>query len=652
MWRWTTFGIAIVFISAAIAQPPCRLQPMQQAYQNLIRDSSITGSSEIRLLGIAFRDSTTSFQNDGSGAVVLPYQPDTLSRLLIYKIPLQRSIFQRRYYTFSAMARSAKPFSVVLMVCAYMDTLSQPLHLAHASTFALTRSDTWQEIALVLEPPEEAAYVTIYIDRFDGPENDGFVWIDQLYFGPGVRFRSPPAEKIAFDGINVKVDCRGKMQHYTPTGWKPLFPIAIYSTHPGRDWRLYREQGFNTYIWAWNYQQFRKAAQSGLFVGFNITRFVSNNTPDSRYYGDTATLRQELTRILTDSLRNHLIFYYWDNEDYDEREMVQHIVAFIRSLEHDLVGGPWCPVYALQGHAGIARMFNGIVDLSGTYFSRYNGNIHDAAAFTDAQLSTEPTRWWMLQFLEDQQTIPFLAQLNYYRQYADFRTALWRSLLAGAGGIGYYKDPHYPTGIPLDLLPWWQSLPVLLDTLKQLLPALYAPPDTAITIEVASREQVDCLDWTVRYTDTARFLLLFNHCSDPVTATIVIPPASENNFLLFDGFTHTFIDSVRSQSERVIPPGTLQYFLLKTPLTGISTSRSAAMQTRQYGNELLVQLPAFFPSWSIYNVQGEKIAEGTLPPGRTTLTLPLPFLSSGIYWFCTSSLTQHLCQPFLWQSPR
>ena len=603
--------------------------------ENFLPDSSFETGADLVFKKGSYIDYSVSYSNDGTGSGILPEDTPAIIETRVKN--MKKDTYDERYYTFSVMVKSEMPHTNVFLACRYrIDSTGPNFPFNKHYRFPIDDTGSWHEATLIVEPPENARYIFCYVGRGDGPQQSGNIWVDNVYLGAGIRFRnSPIQEKSTFNGLNVRINCRGNMFMNTDSGWTHFFPVGIYVSEDdgsrpactGSEIARYRPthiskyavKGFNTYMWAWDHNQLFDAAQAGFLVGLNITRFVSSKSEKGRYYGDTATLGTILRTILNSQYKHHLIFYYWDNEDYDELDTVYYIINHIRSIEQEIVGGPWCPVYALQGFPAMASRFNDTINLAGTYFAFYDGNVHDPCTYRDSLLHPRTTTWFMLQYGHNQKTPPFLAQFNYFTTYSKFRDAFWKAITTGASAIAYYKDPHYPLKIKLTHTSWWNKLPPLLDTLNALMPIIIKPFDNSISISTHDKpEYIHCIDHSVRYTDSAKFVFLYNSCNYQIDMQVHSHQQTET-YTVTDFFSHDTIKNINNNYFQItVMPKTLK-------VIKITQDMPTTTHITPYNNQITIQnnkiiIPKHIQgTWTLTDLSGKIIKQGKTQANRKTV---------------------------------
>ncbi len=644
--HWAFIGVAIVSSSfplqcyIALAQDDTCLysRPFWWS-ENFLPDSSFETGTDLIFKNGSYIDHSVSYSNDGTGSGILPEDKPAIIETLVKN--MKKDTYDEKYYTFSVMVKSELPYTNVFLACRYrIDSTGPSFPFNRHYNFPIDDTGSWHEVTLIVEPPENAQYIFCYVGRGDGPQQAGNIWVDNIYLGAGVRFRNNPIQaKNTFNGLNVRINCRGNMFINTVTGWTHFFPVGIYiseddgsrpacsgseiarykPTHLDR----YIEKGFNTYMWAWDHNQFFDAAQSGFLVGLNITRFVSSKAEKGRYYGDTATLGTVLRTILSSQYKHKLIFYYWDNEDYDELDTVYYIINFIRAIEREIVGGPWCPVYALQGFPAMASRFHDLIHLAGTYFAFYDGNVHDPCTYRDSLLHPRTTTWFMLQYGYNQKTAPFLAQFNYFTTYSKFMDAFWKAITTGVSAIAYYKDPHYPLKIKLTHMSWWNKLPALLDTLNALMPLIIKPFDNSISISTPDQaEHIHCIDHSARYTDSAQYLFLYNSCDSPIYIHIHSHQQT-GTYIATDLFSHDTIENINNNSfQLTIMPKKLRIIKITANPQATNTLKNSHNNQITIQNNKIIIPKHIQGTWTLTDLSGKIIKQGrTQKNDRTIINL-------------------------------
>ncbi len=339
---------------------------------------------------------------------------------------------------------------------------------------SVTALNSWQECVYLFRPQPGDAYVKIIVPlNFQPIGYSGSVWLDNFYLGEGVGFEQAPTAKTAFNGTKTKIDALGNVQIYKNGVWIPFFPIGVYGDGDRPDWTIYSTQGFNTSMVAGYYVTIQKARDAvsdfnpdGMMSALEFDQFIPT--------GDVTSLTTRINEIKNpaNGVLDYLLWYYWDNEYYSAWDNPQALTNTIKELDVDANGYRMHPVYALQGHEGLARKYNNsnatMTDITGDYVA--GGD------------TTDETRGALglvtLDNVEQQQNPVVVAQVNHGVGIL-FRPRVFAAIAKGAKAIGFWRDKYQGTdqnyAIDIGSEPWWNDLPHIRSEIDQLLPIIRTP---------------------------------------------------------------------------------------------------------------------------------------------------------------------------------
>lgn len=478
--------------SRAIRQRPHR----QRQGTNLASNPNADSAAHWHVAGDAAFDASVSRTADGSGSFRLstPYKidPQRAGRVASDLIPVPAP----GKYTLGFFAKTAHGPTDVGAQVGIHDRTGKFIRNLPGVLSGTTTDGRWEECALAVFVPEEAAFVQLKIHKADDTRPGGRVWVDEIYFGAGLGLARPPAAKRPFNGGRVRVDELGNFEVKRDGRWTPFFPLCMYSDNR-RDPVVYSQQGWNVIIWTSTAASVRPAKEAvsefnpdGMLAGFQISQYTF---PSGWAYNQLDDLRQKLEEIFDQGLNDHLLLYYWDNENnYDQWKVPVDVIQTIRSVERQRFGRLQHPVYALQGNYGLARVHaaRGLVDISGTY-------VGGGADATGGAGTGDVDGLWILDRLEGQTSPAAFAQFNGVDGPGDMRLRLYNAILLGAKAIGYWRDcyggcseKHQQTVGPVDRKPWWPDFPNLRREIDRLLPIIREPHWTSWTVTASPRGSV------------------------------------------------------------------------------------------------------------------------------------------------------------------
>jgi len=402
------------------------------------------------------------------------------------------------------------------------------------------------------------AFIGVQAYKTENTRPNGQVWVDDFFLGEGLGLEQPPSPKKSFAGAHVRVDSLGNFEVKRKQGWVPYFPLCMYSDNY-RDWSVYSKQGWNTIIWTGAAHQIKQAKEAvssfnpdGMMAGFQISQYTF---PHSGKYNKLDHLESSLVEIFEQGLGDHLLLYYWDNENnHDQWQVPVSVINTIKRLDVDSSGKRLHPIYALQGTYNIARVHasKGLVDVSGAYFG---GTATDSGGA--GQGGEEG--YFMLDHLERQTSPAAFAQFNGVNEAGDMRMRLYNAIILGAKAMGYWRDSFHasavqshPTVGPVDQKAWWPDFPNLRREIDILLPLIRNPHWTLWT---ARNDQPDKVRIGTRNHQGECYLILVNQTTGPQTVVIQLdklPYAATEVRGMFDDQK---VASIRGASFSVTLPG-------------------------------------------------------------------------------------------------
>ena len=434
--------------------------------KNLLANTHLATLKHWQLRGHAAYDPTISRLPDGSGSarLVTPYPEKNYDQLVSRLIPVDAG----KKYAFGFYLRTENGPTYVAAQIAIFDIYGKFIRNVHGTTWSTSADKKFEECILPTTIPPGVHYAQVQVIKMYNTQPNGRVWIDGLYFGEGLGLEQKASDKVAFHGSFVRVDELGNFDIKRNGTWQPFFPIAIYSQVKRKDWTLYSEAGFNVNIWSSVESEIRKAKAAtshfnpdGMMSGLQIAQYTM---PQGWAYNDTQDLTKQLQQIFNSELADHLLLYYWDNENhYDQWDVPKRIINTIRKIDPN-----GRPVYALQGNYGIARVHaaQGLVNVTGAYLGGGVEATGGAGTGGYDDLLVEDR-------IEGQVNPTSFAQFNGLAASGDLRLRLYNALIIGAKAIGVYMD-HYPQA-PIENSAWWPDVPALRREIDKLLPIIREP---------------------------------------------------------------------------------------------------------------------------------------------------------------------------------
>lgn len=410
--------------------------------------------------GDARFDRTDSFDNE-PGSIKLFKTADSWQGVdkatLKHKITVKPGSYYE--FTFNIKSETWPPPSITVFGEYYSN--KKRLFNEEGSYYSNSKVGTWENNKLYIQIPNDADIQYFVPKIYMLPKHglDSEIWIDNIEFREINISENKNSNNIKnFNGSLTRVDKYGNIEIYRDNKWKPFFMFGIYTDNNRSDWKIYSKQGFNTNMWAAAADNIKKGKEAGLYSNMQIGSYVSD--ADWLPKEDSEKI-QHLTRtinkIKNENLMNEVVFYYIDNEFYKITDQLINVTNTVKSLDIDKNGQRMHPIYMLNGAFGIARKYNDISDITGTYvaFDR-----------TDRQIVQNFTG---LQINENQLQPAVIAQIN-RGVGLNLRPILFGAIAKGAKGMGFWRDGG--SGIDIEKALWWNDFPDMVREIEHMIPLI------------------------------------------------------------------------------------------------------------------------------------------------------------------------------------
>ena len=478
-----------------------------QTPKNLVPNPHLQGAEGWNLNAHAAYDPHISV-TPGSGSIRLEKVGKHWSLTDFARSKFKIPVTPGKTYTLSFKTKTDIFPSPILQVSgAYYDD-KKWLYNAGGSKYVNAKTGDWEETAIYLKVPKDSRIKKFAIKILLMPKysKDGPIWIDDLFFAEGLHF-SNPAVKKPFEGTKTRVDALGNMEIRKNGKWQPFFPIAVYADGNRKDWSIYKKQGFNMNMWASKAASIQKAKDAGLYSGLQIVQYMVPVNPKWIPQQPEKKIRHLIhtfREIKEKGLMADLLFYYIDNEFYTLNDDIRTITRLVKKLDRDQNGKRMHPLYMLNGDYGVARQYNNISDITGTYVALDRSPTPTIDALT------------VLQNMEHQTQPVVIAQIN--RGIGlNFRPILYGAVAKGAKGMGFWRDGGRGVG-PIEKQPWWPDLPNIAREIKQMMPLIRADHHT----KWQAKCDDDDLIFGTRTVKGIAYMILANPTEKKLTAKIPI----------------------------------------------------------------------------------------------------------------------------------
>jgi hypothetical protein len=388
-----------------------------------------------------------------------------------------------RTYTFAAyLVTTAWPAFAYNQIAVY-DQTGHFKYNWSGSYQATSAANRWQETVLLFTPHPGDAKVRLSYGRPPAgrsPRNDGGVWVDDFYFGEGVGFEQAPSPKKPFHGSSVRVDALGNFEVRRGERWEPFFPFGVYRASYRTDFTVYSNQGFNC-IFSNNLSVaiLEKAVRAvspfnpnGMMSMIDIEQYIDRREADYKHLDD---LGAKLPKLCRSPLSDHILAFYWDNEQYGEYELAETVCRLVDRADRDDQGRRSHPIFMLHGGQGVTRVFNDLADVVGDYLRDEHVN-----KYLGLQQNTLQ-RFAILHHLENQRNPVTIGIISEEETAEGVRALVYEHLIAGGKGIAYFRDgnsydyngdKHSKAATDITYRACWQEFPKLRREVDALLPLI------------------------------------------------------------------------------------------------------------------------------------------------------------------------------------
>ena len=458
-----------------------------------------------------------------------------------------------RNYIYAAYLRTSKHPALAYMNVAVYDSAKKFKYNWKGSYQTTTAADAWQETAIGFTPRDGDAMVRLTYGRMPkgkSPHEDGRVWVDEFYFGEGLGFEQPPSPKKPFGGSQIRVDALGNFEVLRSGKWQPYFPFGIYRHSSRPNLQIYSDQGFNC-IFANSFsldvlQRAKNAVSKwnpdGMMSCIDIEQYLDRRESS---FKDMPGFRKNLARLMESPLRDRVLAYYWDNEQYDQYDLPREVCQAIQRTDVDSQGRRRRPIYMLHGDQGLTRAFGGLADVTGDYLrDRHTRAVHGPQ-------QTTRQRHLVLDCIE-QQRLPLTIGIISEEETAEgVRRLVYEHLMAGGKGIAYFRDGAFydyngdrnsPAAKDVTLRKCWSEFPKLRAEIDRLMPLIRQPHWTAWKLTTTAAG----LEWGTRDYQNEGYALFLNPTAADVTATFTVQRLGYAPASAVDYFTGKEIAPVKS----------------------------------------------------------------------------------------------------------
>lgn len=552
MHRCMFLALLSLWASVAWAQTPPH-QPRPGA--NLLTNFTLSGTANWSLTSGAVYDAAQSRSADGSGAVRTPVNGRIDSTPLIPVTP-------GNAYTFAAYMRTDAfpPANYDLAVTLY-NSSGTYIGFVESGPAANSTTGVWEEVLMSFTPQPGTAFITVVVVRLDftQPNTTSNLWVDELYFGLGSGFGSPPAARTPFVGTNMQVDELGNVSVKKAGVWTPFFPLCIYSDGRRPNYlQFYSNQGFNCDGWGAydsNILVTGKNAVSafnpdGMYQASQIAQYM--NTGGWGYDAGGVNLTNLITALKASPAADHLLWWYWDNENVWNLWGEQMNMVDVLKAQDRTAGIRNNPLFILQGSYNVTRSYR---RLGGLHASEMAGTYADATASGG---SGHAGGFDIVMNLQNQTIPATLVNANIVsssQPVGTLRGYIYKFLPRGLRAFTMWRD-CYPNDCdgnanPVETAGWWPDVPYLRTELDALLPLIRMPHWTSWTVSHNGGNSVSV--GTRDYLGQG-YLMVLNESAAPKTITFTLSGLPYTATTVLNYFTNATVTSVSGNTFTVTLP--------------------------------------------------------------------------------------------------
>jgi hypothetical protein len=394
-------------------------------------------------------DGTNTNTLDGSGSIKFT-KGDGVHKLHSSKIKIQND---KEYTIGFYMKSEGNPLPNLLFQATHYDKDENYIKNDwHSHRWGNSKANTWEEVFIKIKALPTTEYFILKIQNYDNVEGvDNNIWLDDFYIKLE-QLKEDIIPKESFTGTMTNIDNEGNVRTLINGSMEDFFPLCIYSDNY-RDLQVYSNQGFNCLAWSSTHTAIQNAKNAtsvfnpyGMKAALQIAQYTSVG---AFRYNDLTHLQSTLDDIKSNGVEENLLWYYWDNENnYDKWNVPISVVDKVKLFSVEANGDKKHPIYALNGNVGQARKYNDYVDVGGTYII---SGILDIANYDNVDNS-----YLDMNYIEGIKSPIVMAQINLGGNSLTgvkdkMRAVIYKSIILGAKGIGYWRDksplnPSYQDG--------------------------------------------------------------------------------------------------------------------------------------------------------------------------------------------------------------
>ena len=461
---------------------------------NLVPNPNFNGTSNWYVPSPAVYDATQSRTPDGTGSMRLPMW-GRIDPVATIPVTAGKQYILAGYIKVTSFPPPSVEFDFYTVNCGG----GSSSHVSGGGPTANSQSNIWEEFSVVITPTTTGC-MTFSVSRVkpdrqpdQGTQN---AWVDEIYWGEGFGFGSPPAPRVAFDGATVKVDVLGNVQVKRDGGaWEDFFPFCIMSDlRRPNAYQYYSSLGFNCDGRGGGGSNLTLAKNAtstfnpkGIMMVTDLSSYMYQCSDCGGWDAGHINLTNYINEIKNASARDRMLWWYFDNEViFTNWQMVMDSIASLNATDRIPVttGQRLFPMFILQGSFNMTHGYRRASDgwqapeITGTYADATNSGGAGYAGGFDILMN------------QQNQTLPAsIVNANIVTIYTapgTLRGALYKFLGRGMRAWTMWRDCYRNdcggSANPLHTVPWLPDVPNLRRELDAMLPLIRQPHWTNWTV--------------------------------------------------------------------------------------------------------------------------------------------------------------------------
>jgi hypothetical protein len=469
-----------------------------------------------------FYDPNISHTNDGSGSAYLSHSGTKENRndrlYSDFAIPVTPG---KRYTLSFWMMTKDWPSSTIQPFGAFLSENGTEIENSFGSRTSNSKKDAWEQTFILIEVPDnpEIKYFQIRV-AMNLNDISTKVWVDDFALTEGITLPARP-QKEAKNGSITTVDAIGNFK----VNGQDFFPLGIFGDKNRADWSIYKNQGFNTYMWVSNKTELEKADAAGLKSAMQVVQYIT----DTNFGQKLTSLSNDLDNLYASGSANSLIMYYVDNEFFHLKNDVSDALNTIQQKDNNKR-----PIYMLNGDYALARKYNDLIDVTGAYAAK------------DGTQTPTPLELLYQDREPNQKSPSAFAQIN-AGVGNNFKAVLFGAIAQGARAAAFWKDGG--TAGSIENRSWWNQLPTIKNQIDQLMDAGIIQADHTLFSAYADNP---ALITGTRLVNGTGYLIVANPTDSDITTTFNVKNLGYTPSSVVDFFTNTPFTAIGAHDATVI----------------------------------------------------------------------------------------------------